>query len=388
MYSENSKTPSLYKVISYSTPKLHEGKKWYVDFFQVDPTTQQPRRKKYHVDSAGGVKAKRKRAQELIASLNERLRNGWNVWANIEVSREYTPIGEAFEQYEKYTQRTVKTSVMKRKSGYSYLCFSGVFHEWLKNRATPLEYCYQLDITVFSDFLDYVLVERESSARTRNNYRGWLSTFCAWMKEKGYMHDNPIEQISNLKECEKKRDALSEAQLHSLSTHLKEENPHFLLACCMEYYTFIRPGELSAIKLENINIQQQKVFVSSSISKNRRDGMVALNDNIIKMMIDLKVFDHPSEYYLFGKNFRPSEKKSDSRIFRDYFKVVRKKLKWSDSLQFYSLKDSGIRDLANAEGIVAARDQARHTDVTTTNKYLKGDGLIVNEKTKHFKGLL
>lgn len=54
--------------------------------------------------------------------------------------------------------------------------------------------------------------------------------------------------------------------------------------------------------------------------------------------------------------------------------------------QVYSLKDSGIRDLANAEGIVVARDQARHSDILTTNRYLKGDAMAVHEATKRFKG--
>lgn len=103
-------------------------------------------------------------------------------------------------------------------------------------------------------------------------------------------------------------------------------------------------------------------------------------------MIELRVFDRPGCCYLFGKDFRPSEQQAHSRIFRDYFVKVREALRWDMSKQFYSLKDSGIRDLANAEGIVVARDQARHSDIGTTNKYLKGDSLTVHEETKHFKG--
>ena len=100
----------------------------------------------------------------------------------------------------------------------------------------------------------------------------------------------------------------------------------------------------------------------------------------------LIVSDRPGCCYLFGKDFRPSERQANSRIFRDYFVKVREALRWNMSKQFYSLKDSGIRDLANAEGIVVARDQARHSDIGTTNKYLKGDSLTVHEETKHFKG--
>ena len=52
-----------------------------------------------------------------------------------------------------------------------------------------------------------------------------------------------------------------------------------------------------------------------------------------------------------------------------------KALKWNACYQFYSLKDSGIRDLANAQGVVVARDQARHSDITTTNKYIQKHGV-------------
>ena len=50
------------------------------------------------------------------------------------------------------------------------------------------------------------------------------------------------------------------------------------------------------------------------------------------------------------------------------------------------MKDSGIRDLANAQGVVVARDQARHSDITTTNKYIQKHG--VQQVTLGFEGNL
>jgi hypothetical protein len=116
---------------------------------------------------------------------------------------------------------------------------------------------------------------------------------------------------------------------------------------------------------------------------------VAINDDLIKMMIELDIFSYPGQYYLFGtRKFSPSGTKQMGRIFREEFFKVRKKLGLPECYQFYSLKDSGIRDLANSKGIVIARDQARHTDVKTTNKYLKGDSMVVHEEAKHFEGHL
>ena len=113
----------------------------------------------------------------------------------------------------------------------------------------PILYIYQFDQTYISDFLDYILLDRDSSARTRNNYRIWLSSFCTWLMEKQYMETNPVEKIKSIAEEEKKRTALTNKDLEKLKSYLEKTNKYFLLVCQMEYYTFIRPEELSNIKL-------------------------------------------------------------------------------------------------------------------------------------------
>lgn len=388
MYSNANTENRVYDILPYSLPQLHTGKKWYVDFYCFDPVVGQLKRKKYFLDRYKTVAQKKARASEIIETVTNRLRSGWNVWIKTESTREQTSFTECLELYKTYLNRSVETGHMKSKTAYGYLSFLGIFMEWLQQRLVPVKFCYQVDNLLLTDFLDYVYIDREGSACTRNNYLTWLSTLCAWMVSKGYLKENPTAKIKKLPKDVKKRNALTSPELSTLQHHLNKTNKYFLLACLMEYYTFIRPVELAQIKLEHISIKDQKVFIPGTISKNRKDGMVGLNDEIIRLMIELKIFEKPSHCFLFGKDFKPSEKQADSRIFREYFMKVREELKWDDSKQFYSLKDSGIRDLANAEGIVVARDQARHSDIATTNKYLKGDSMVVHEQTKHFKGAL
>ena len=72
---------SVYSVTSYSLPRLHEGKKWFVDFLCYDPVEGRMRRKKYHLDGIASVRDRRRRARELIVQISDRLAHGWNVWA-------------------------------------------------------------------------------------------------------------------------------------------------------------------------------------------------------------------------------------------------------------------------------------------------------------------
>lgn len=111
-----------------------------------------------------------------------------------------------------------------------------------------------------------------------------------------------------------------------------------------------------------------------------------MNKVIVKLMLDLNIFSYPNDYYLFGSKFVPNKERIGADQFTKRWRVMRKDLKWDDCYQFYSLKDSGIRDLANAQGVVVARDQARHSDITTTNKYIQRHG--VQLVTLGFEGCL
>lgn len=385
MCAARKKLNSLSEVLQFTYPKLHTGPKWYVDFYAYDPATGTMRRKKYHLDNIAKITERRKRANELIESLTKLLRSGWSPWIDADSNRAYTLLEEALNKYEAYVERMPKYHTRK-----SYTSRLNILRKYNTQRMLPIRYVYQYDTAFVSDFLDYIYLDRETNPRTRNNYRQWCQSLAAFFIEKQYLKSNPVDVIKDIAETGKKRQPLSTTMLKQLESHLRDKHPHFYLACMMEYYTFIRPEELSHIKLEDISIKEQSVFISAEVSKNKHDGKVGLNDKIIMFMIELGVFSNPNDYYLFGpKVTRPSATRGDGEMFRRLWnKLVREGLSWADCYQFYSLKDSGLRDLANAEGIVIARDQARHTDVSTTNKYLQGRDKPVHDETKHFKGNL
>ncbi len=376
-------------MIAYTLPRLHTGKNWYVDFMCFDPISQSMRRKKYMLDGIKNKSQRYTRAAELITTITYKLQSGWNCWSETDDTRHYTTMKTAMDLYMRQLDKQHKTGSVREKTWLTYKTYFATFTQWMKECPLFITYVYQFDKRVIMDFLDYVFQDRDVSARTRNNYRGWLYTLAEWMIERDYITSNPVEGIKNLREDTKKRDPLTMHQLKELRAYLnKTGEQHFLLACMLEYYAFIRPNELCFLRIGDIKVSEQKIVVDGSWSKNRRDEAVGLNQKILRLMIKLGIFRYPSDYYLFGKKFFPSEEQADSRIFREKFMKIRDILGWKDSIQFYSLKDSGIRDLANAAGIVIARDQARHADITTTNRYLKGDASAVHEETKTFDGNL
>ena len=388
MSSYFQKKLSPLEIVGWTWPTLHEGVRWYVEFMCVDASGKR-RRKRYSVPKLGRVMERRMYAQEMILSLAAKLRTGWNPYLSAGGKQVvYMRLDVLERRYHLYLSKLEKVDSLKKSSFDSYLSYSRIFFDWCRN--SGIEVIEAVDGPVVSEFLDHLLLDKEVSARTRNNYLVWLQAFFGWCVEKRYCSENPASLQKKLKENEKRREQLDASQLSRLRSYLTEHNRHFLLACMLEYYTFIRPEELCSVKIGDISVKDQSIRLRAANTKNRKDGRVGVNRRIIELMLELSIFSHPSGSYLFGnRDFTPSPRRQTGRIFREYFaKKVRPALRWPTTVQFYSLKDSGIRDLANAEGIVIARDQARHSDISTTNKYLKGDALAVHEETKEFEGYL
>ena len=55
---------------------------------------------------------------------------------------------------------------------------------------------------------------------------------------------------------------------------------------------------MTRLKLKNISLARQTIFVEDTISKNRKDGTITLPTKVIHLMLDLKIFDYPGDYYL------------------------------------------------------------------------------------------
>ncbi len=373
------------EIVGFTLPVLHtRGGYWYVDFKALDPASGTMRRKKYMLNRYKTNKEKRAMASLLIHNITAKLAAGWNPWVNTDQPRHFTELPTIISRYRDYIKVMTDKKSMKEKTSIDYLSRIRMLETFI-SECKSIKYAYQIDRSFAIDFLDHLMYDRDVSATTRNNYRAWLVSFGTWLMDRKYISENPAIDIKNIAQEEKFRDPLTEVALKKMKGYLSEHNKHFLLACLFEYYTFIRPNELTQIKISDVSIANQTVFVSSAISKNRKDGLVALNDEILRLMIELKIFEHPGHCYIFGKGLKPGEERAPYNQLRVEWGKMRDAIGFPKKYQFYSLKDTGIRDLANAEGIVVAKDQARHSDISVTNRYLKNQ-MKVNEETKHFKG--
>ena len=80
------------------------------------------------------------------------------------------------------------------------------------------------------------------------------------------------------------------------------------------------------LKIGYIDITNSIVTLPGKFAKNRKRQEVTVPKKVMKLMIDLGIFDSPSQYYLFGKDLTPSREQMAVNRFRQEWVKVRKRM--------------------------------------------------------------
>lgn len=388
---ETSPNTDIESVISFTYPKLYTGKDWYVGFYAFDPAQGKMRRKRIKINFIEKVGERRKYAQGLMRRLIVKLDNGWNPWIEAESNKAYHTITDAINHYKRHVDKLYADNIYRKDTHISYISYANNIEAWNNSLQVPYTYIYQFDRAFVQLFMEHIYIERNNSAQTRDNYLRFLRMFSGFLCEHGYLKTRPTEGMTLLgkRAMKKTRTVIAEKDMIRLRDYLTFKNKNYLLACYILHYCFVRPKEMSKIQLKHLSIQNQTLFIPDTNSKNRKDGTVTLSSKVIELLVELRVFDHDQESFLFSDNFMPGHKAKSEKIFRDYWSYhVRKDLKLPDTYKFYSLKDTGITNMLRKHDSITVRDQARHADVLMTDTYTPHDLMVANDLIKNYVGVL
>ena len=381
----------------YREPEVCWGKECVtVSFYAFDPEQGCLRRKRMKLNrelkTVKGKRAQREFVQGVVDRLRDELKAGWNPWMQQSETLVYATWSEACERYKAYLVKQLNEHNMRPDSVASYMSYQRVLKRWVADERKNARYAYQFDKRLVDAFLDYVYLDKDNSIQTRNNYLSWVKSFSTWMLGKSYIEQDPTAGIPRMKVKSKmkNRDVIPDSVLQSIHDYLQAHNRHFLLACYLLHYLFVRPHEIAQLKIEHFSLKNKTLLIHCDVAKNWQDAVVTLPVHVIELMLDLDVFRSPGSWYLFSAGFRPGSEFRSEKFFRDYWtRVLRKELKFSDRYKFYSLKDTGITNMLRANtDVLSVRDQARHSSILITDIYTPKDIKQANELLVKYRGVL
>lgn len=350
------------------------------------------RRKRIKINSIGTASQKRKYANQVCHRLAEKLESGWNPWVEAEADRCYKRFADVLSHYRNYTTKLLNDGVLRQSTYHDYMCFAHIIEDWNEHQRTPIMYVYQFDRAFCVRFLDYVYIERENSPRTRNNYLAFLRSFSSFLVQHLYLKEKPTDGLVSVGKAllKKERKIIAPDDMQRLRGWLGVNNRRFLLVCYFLHYMLIRPKEIAKLRLCDICVSKQTIYIDDTISKNKRSAFVTMPQKIIELMIDLEYFNAPSTYYIFSKDFRPGPEWVNEKTYRDFWsRKIRPALKFPKEYKFYSLKDTGITAMLRAGyDTLSVKEQARHSSLLMTDIYTPQDIRDANPLLLNYKGIL
>ena len=357
--------------IDYVPCRLTEGAdNWYIFYYVKDPQTCKMKRFRMKLNRIKPLRERRRAARAIMADIDTRLAMGWNPLLDVVAPKNGTGLYDAFEVF-----LEIKKKEMESNSIRCYQSFIKTFRTWLdKHGFDGTSCCTVVTKGIAIEFMDDF--ELELSAKTYNNYLAFYRSLFNWMKSKGYVAENPFENIAKKAKrlTKKKRRILTDEELGTLWSFLEKENPEYMAMCMICYCCFIRPKEIALLKCGDIDLQNQVIHVREEIAKNDNDSYRTIPDDLVPILARLDL-SRP-DWYVFGQHdrgdFGPGKKKMCSRKIAQWWNVhVRHACKFEMDVQFYSLKDTGITNmLGTGVSIDLVKKQADHSSITMTEIYV------------------
>ena len=154
--------------LQYTPPVYRETQGCsFIEFYAYDPAMGKMRRKRIKTNRIKGVLKRRQYVRDLIKRICEQLHRGWNPW----IAKDATDLcifEEALGRYEAHIEKMLASGYFRKETYSGYKSYVKILREYIK-KVNPLYYVYQFDRKFCVAFLDYVFVERDNGAQTRNN---------------------------------------------------------------------------------------------------------------------------------------------------------------------------------------------------------------------------
>ncbi len=255
------------------------------------------------------------------------------------------------------------------------------FSDWIKKKKLNIN-IRLLEKKHISLFLNELTDKKGSNlnATSRNNYKRLLSSLVTQLVVDDILKYNFIKDIPLLKSKAEKNVPFTKQQLIGVKKWCLENDPYLYEFIKFIMYGFLRPIEVSRIKLIDIDLQNNTIKVRTKtevqatilIIKPLKDYIKSLN--IEQYSLDCSLFSKQGKPAIWETSNEKSKADFFTRKFQKLKKDIGEKIKLTKNHTIYSVRHSAVLDLYNSFKKQGLTDlQAKHKLMTITrHKSLSG----------------
>lgn len=335
-------------LVTFRPAQLFTGKStWYIEYYVWNPNLDisaplEKKRKKLIRDLKPFTTKREKQAManNICLKLNHKLANGWNPYLENTAPKGFSTIQKALYAWlfnYKHEKRADTVDWAENKVQY--------FIKWFGSEKAGKTFVVSIDKYVASAFIDHIYIEKRNSIRTRTNYLDIFTQMFKWLEAKGYVAYNPFSKIERIKAKGRKkkiRTVIKNEYPALINQYFETNNPGYLYVMNYLYLCLIRRTEMTKLKVSDVDLQQQTIYISANIAKNGLERWATIPNQFVHKLNQLGLSSMPQNNYLISSNFFPGKKPIKPKRISSVWAWMRHKIKMPKTNQFYSLRDTGV----------------------------------------------
>lgn len=216
-------------------------------------------------------------------------------------------------------------------------------------------------------FLD---LRQKASSATYNKYRQKVGQALKAVGLPGF-----LDAVPTVKEHSEPARYFQKYQIKRLGATMAEKDAELWLFVRFLYYCFIRPRELRAMRVAHLLLDDARIYIPGSISKNGKSEYVAIPDAFLPVLEEYYGAASPNDY-LFPRASDASKPVPENMMYNRHRKIL-KELGFPSGYTLYSWKHTGaIQAVKSGVGVKALQIQLRHHSLDQVNAYLRQMGVF------------
>lgn len=275
---------------------------------------------------------------------------------------------------------------LRRGTYDNYVSSCRCFSNWLKFSGYATIPLIKLTNEIISEYFVYLATVRDLDKTTCEKRLLTLKVFWRYAAKFGEVEKVPFDMVVfpvKKKDCSAQ--IIAPDHLQKLLKRIQKKDSQLFLACMIQYYCFLRPGqELRLMKVGDIDLEQGTIKVSMVVAKSERTEIVTMPLHLIEICKEYGLGEVDKQLYVFGKKRKPGSVPITENTLAYRFNKFRDYFGYTKGYKFYSMKHTGASAL-HMHGNISMRelmDQLRHTKLDATQRYVKKHGGIVNNRIR------
>lgn len=377
-------------IIKYPTLNDKGGdlsKKWYIEYYYRVPGEKQPRKRRISTGLCNGDAKKRyaqakkltKKIIQMLKSPDLLKKREDDITKVLQDDLHTRPEADRYNSYansikienliKEYTE--LFRGAVAQKTFETYKSKLKIFANWLNENKKECVGVMQTDMVIFCRWLQDC---KNLSKRTITKYKQILRMFYDYLIKQKYISENPVFDIPNYGNLKDYSPApIEKDDRQKLKQAIENKDPYLWLACEIQYYCAIRPGqELRLLKVGDIDIKNLSITITAQNAKNKHKTVIPITQHIANIIIKMGIMNYSPDLYVFGRYNIPSAVPMGKNTMRTRFNKFRDDLGINKKIKFYSWKHTGaISMVNNGVSVWELQHHMRHSSITTTEEYIK-----------------